>query len=244
MMPEMFADDIHIFLDGQDNQSLMKVMQITKEFSALSGLQLSASKTEVLGINEAQIMRTEATNMQLKIVDKIKFVGAYVTKKQGKQENLINFDKAFSQINSVYKAWQWRRLSPLGVTVIIKSLMTSTLTHLLVNFQLEQQPVADYVKLMKSFIWSGRPQVQNRRLEQLIGKGGINLILIPDFIASLRMRWYRLICKAEINKHNWLIILQSWLKEENLDIVDIPKLGYHDLSILATKMKNKGLIFV
>jgi hypothetical protein len=121
--------------------------------------------------------------------------------------------------------------------------MTSTLTHLLINFQPEKQPLADYVKLMKSFIWSGRPQVQNRSLEQPIGKGGINLISIPDFIASLRMRWYRQICKGEIDKHNWLTILQSWLTEENLMISDIPKLGFHDLNILSTKLKNKGLTF-
>jgi hypothetical protein len=159
MMPEMFADDIHIFLDGQDTQSLTKVMQVTEEFGQLSGLQLSASKTEILGINEAQNLMTQAISLDLKIVDKIKFVGAYVTKQQGKQENILNFEKAFSQINSIYKAWQWRHPSPVGATVIIKSLMTSTLTHLLVNFKPEKQPLADYVKLMKAFVWSGRPQV-------------------------------------------------------------------------------------
>jgi hypothetical protein len=149
MMPEMFAVDIHIFLDGQDTNSLKKVMQITKDFSSLSGLQLSASKTEILGINEAQVMMNEANRLQLKIVDKIKFVGAFVTKKQGKQENVANFEKAFSQINSGYKAWKWRHPSPLGATVIIKSLMTSTLTHLLVNFYPENQPLVDYTVRMK-----------------------------------------------------------------------------------------------
>jgi hypothetical protein len=54
MMLEMFADDIHIFLDGNDDQSLNRVMQITSQFRNLSGLQLSHSKTEVLGINESQ----------------------------------------------------------------------------------------------------------------------------------------------------------------------------------------------
>jgi hypothetical protein len=121
--------------------------------------------------------------------------------------------------------------------------MTSTLTHLLTNFQPEQQPLADYTKLMKAFIWSGRPQVQNRRLEQPIGRGGINLISIPDFIASVRIRWFRQICKGEIEKHNWLVVLQSWLKELKLMISDIPKLGYHDLGILAQKLKIKGLVF-
>jgi hypothetical protein len=69
------------------------------------------------------------------------------------------------------------------------------------------------------------------------------MISIPEFTASLRMRWYRSICKGELDKHNWLIILQSWLEEEDLQILDIPKLGYHDLSFLAQKIKNKGLIF-
>jgi hypothetical protein len=50
-------------------------------------------------------------------------------------------------------------------------------------------------------------------------------------------------CKEKIENHNWMIVLQNWLKEEKLSISDILKLGYHDVSILASKLKTKGLIF-
>ena len=83
----------------------------------------------------------------LKIVDSIKFVGAHVTARPGKEENLLNYKNAFNVIERVERMWTWRRPTPLGAALIARSLMTSTMTHLLVNFTLEKEQSQKYEQL-------------------------------------------------------------------------------------------------
>jgi hypothetical protein len=121
--------------------------------------------------------------------------------------------------------------------------MTSTLTHLLVNFNPEPDILKEYDKIIKRFIWRGRHQVQDRRMDQPVGRGGMNVTSLPDFMAALRIRWYRQLC-APINSHqNWKTTLTYWLKKENLTISDVLKLGFHDLELLSNKLFEKGLLF-
>jgi hypothetical protein len=79
IMPEVFADDIHMFLDGNDDLALRRVMRITQQFAELSGLHLSISKMEMMGVNESVGMVGQATRLGLSIITQIKFVGAFVT---------------------------------------------------------------------------------------------------------------------------------------------------------------------
>jgi hypothetical protein len=121
--------------------------------------------------------------------------------------------------------------------------MTSTLTYLLVNFNPEAEMIKEYEKIIRKFIWRGRSQVQKQRMEQPLGRGGMNVTSLPDFMAALRIRWYRQLCNPIDSHQNWKTALQFWLKKERLLLMDIPKLGSHDLGILADKLDEKGLTF-
>jgi hypothetical protein len=77
-------------------------MDIVEQFKDISGLSLSKSKTEFLGIKETYAMKTKAQNMGLAAVEQIKFVGAYVTKEQGPDENNLNYKQAMEKIEIVH----------------------------------------------------------------------------------------------------------------------------------------------
>jgi hypothetical protein len=212
-------------------------MDIVEQFKDISGLSLSKSKTEFLGIRE-----TKAQHMGLATVNQIKCVRAFVTKKQGPEENNINYEHAMGQIKLVHRSWEWRYPSPIGAAVISKSLMTSTLMHLLVNFNPEPEIIKEYEKTIRNFIWRGRSQVQKQRMEQPIGRGGMNVTSLPDFMTALRIRWYRQLCIPGLHQ-NWKTTLEHWLQMEGLTVADIPKMGFPDLGILADKLNDKGLQF-
>jgi hypothetical protein len=218
-------------------------MDIVDKFKNLTGLSLSKSKTEFLGINETQSMKRKAQSLGLKAVNQIKFVGAYVTKQQGPVENHLNYQNAMEQIRLVHRSWEWRYPSPIGAAVITKSLMTSTLTHLLVNFNMEPDIIKEYNKIILKFIWKKRHQVQDRRMDQPMGRGGMNIPAIQDFMSALRIRWYRQICKVDGLYQNWKTVLTFWLKKENIKLTDIPNLGFDDLKQLADKLLDSGLTF-
>jgi hypothetical protein len=243
IIPEMFTDDIHLFLKGNNVQTLTTVMSTVDHFNRLTGLSLSKSKTEYLGINETQAMTTKADNMGLKIVNQIKFVGAYVTKHQGSIENHLNYQNAMEKIMLVFRSWEWRFPSPIGAAVITRSLMVSTLTHLLVNFNMESDTIKEYNKLIRRFIWKGRHQVQDKRIDQPMGRGGMNITDINDFMTALRIRWYRQICNTNGLHQNWKTTLTYWLKEYNLKLTDISSMGFDDLKILGDKLMERGLSF-
>jgi hypothetical protein len=140
-------------------------------------------------------------------------------------------------------SWIWRYSSPMGAAIISKSLMTSTMTHLLINFQPTPAHEQEYNTMIRRFIWRGRTQVQNRRLDQPLGRGGLRVTSLNDFTAALRIRWFRQICTQKITDHNWMIILQYWLKDLDLDVQDIPMMGLNDIKIMGAWFMEKGLRF-
>jgi hypothetical protein len=209
----------------------------------LTGLQLSVSKTEVLGISETRDMQGCTARLDLAVVGQIKFVIAFVTKQQGQIEDNLNFKRAFEQMRLVYRSWIWRNPSALGAAIISKSLMVSTMTHILTNFQPTAEHIQEYNTMIRRFIWRGRSQVQNRRLDQPLGRGGLGVTSMVDFTAALRIRWFKQICTKDKADFNWMIVLQHWLNYLDITIKDIPMMGFNDIKIMSNWFKEKGLLF-
>jgi hypothetical protein len=173
---------------------------------------LSTSKTEFLGINESTAMVNEALRLGLLIMDQIKFVGAYVTKLPGDNEANLNFKHAFAQMQLVYRSWEWRHPIPPRAAIISKSIVVSVMMHLLSSFHPMREQLKEYINLIKRLLWKGR--FQNQRLDQLVGRGGLDIASLIEFTVALRIRWYRQICSEQVKNHNWMIILQHWIGEQ------------------------------
>ena len=90
--PEALADDIHLFIDGNSPDSLNGIIHIAGLFSQLTGLKLSAPKTEVLEMEPNGPISQRARKLGLLVVDRIKFVGAYITRKAGSNEQELNYE--------------------------------------------------------------------------------------------------------------------------------------------------------
>ena len=247
-LPEAYADDIHIFAKGDSPDAIRNIIDKAERFQELTGLALSKPKTEYLSIGASHESLLAAMRHNLKIVDSIKFVGAHVTAQPGKEENILNYKNAFEAIERVERMWSWRRPTPLGATLIARTLMTSTMTHLLMNFSLEKEQIKKYDQITRHFIWENtRPQVQLKRMIQPLERGGMNLTSIDDFTTSLRTRWYRILSRKAAGEpitENWIHALQLWLDEiGDFKVKDIPKMGYKALRKLGQILRRNGCDF-
>ena len=243
--PEAFADDIHMFIDGNDPDSLNGILEIAAEFKALTGLTLSPSKTEVLEMNKDGPLSRRARNLQLLVVDRIKFVGAYVTRSYDDEERNLNYANPINKINTVVRSWNWRRPTPAGAAIIVKSLLTSTMTHLLSNIEPTQEVINQYNKLVTSLIWNHRSQVQKKRIHQPIGAGGMNIPDINKFAISLKIRWYRKLLPegSTMTVPTWRRVLDKWLEPLGIKSEHIPRMGYNDLAMAGSTLCEHGHLF-
>ena len=246
--PIVSNDDIHIFVNGDSPNAISCIIDTADRFQELTGLSLSKPKTEYLSIGASHESLLSAMRHDLKIVNSIKFVGAHVTAMPGKDENILNYKNAFEAIERVERMWTWRRPTPLGASLIARTLMTSTMTHLLMNFSLEKEQIQKYDQLTRHFIWENtRPQVQMKRMVQPLERGGMNLTSIEDFTTSLRTRWYRILSRkaeGEPITENWIYALQVWLDEiGDIKAEDIPKIGHKALRKLGQILLQRGCHF-
>lgn len=246
-LPEAYADDIHILAKGDDPESISNIVRTAERFQELTGLALSKSKTEYLSILATNDTTLRAIRLGLKAVDSIKFVGAHTASRPGPEEDNKNFENAFEKIRRVERSWGWRRPSPLGAVTIIRSLMASTMTHLLANFTLSKERSIDFEQITRTFVWaSTHPQVRKARLSQPIERGGLNLVDINFFTTALRTRWYRTLTRkaqGEPVTESWIFSLNTWLEEYGIDALAIPDLGYKDINRLGSRLNRRKCLF-
>ena len=243
--PEAFADDVHLYLAGDYPNNISAITKIAVDFAKLSGLHLYTQKTEFLSIGASQEMCDKARECGLKIVDKIKFVGAWVTACQGTMETALQFEKPIKKIELVDRSWAWRKPSPYGATIIIRSLMASTTTHLLSNFDMGDQQLQYLSNNFRQLLWSStnRHHTRKYRIIQPISRGGMNIISIPDFTMALRIQWYRKLCQSNPTTQNWRTVLNQYLDKYGITDTDIPFLGWRDMKRLGAKLIEDKHIF-
>ena len=133
--PVGFADDIHVFLDPTNPGNLHTLMNCLQEFSNISNLKLNNKKTEVLPINTPDETINAANELELKIVDSIKFVGAHtINNDDHKREIDLNFASANEKSENLMAKTEQRHVSSIGASIIYNTRVLSKYTHLLYNF--------------------------------------------------------------------------------------------------------------
>ena len=104
-----------------------------------------------------------------------------------------NIYQKVGEVKKLIRVWQTRNLTPYGKITIIKSLLMSKFTHMLLSLP---SPNAELFKeldlLFANFIWSGKPaKLRKEFLEEEIKSGGLKLHNIPKFDSALKLGWLK-----------------------------------------------------
>ena len=112
-----------------------------------------------------------------------------------------------AEIKNLIRVWSTRKLTPYGKVTIVKSLLLSKITHILLSLPSPENALFKEIEnIFLTFVWCGKPAKFSRRiLEAEIGDGGMKLHNIVLFDKSLKLGWLRRYLKRNGKwKKNWI----------------------------------------
>ena len=189
----LYADDTTLFLKPEE-KNIRECMQILKEFEQISGLKVNKEKTKVAKIGAWGDSRTIlCEDLNLDWTQEFTSLGITYNINEFERISDLNIESKFGDIQKTIGLWNARNLTPYGKIVIIKSLLISKITHVLLSLPMPQTDIINRVdKIFRDFIWNKKPQkFRSEILETLPNLGGLKLTNLGIFDASLTLSWLK-----------------------------------------------------
>jgi hypothetical protein len=187
-----FADDTTLSLDGSE-ESFNEAIETLINFSKISGLKMNTQKTQVVWIGSRKNSNVQYRRDQNFVWNPgiFRVLGVnFSTNIQTICE--LNFNDKLLTIQRCIKTWKKRHLTPLGKITIIKSLLMSKLTHLLISLpDPSEQFIAQLEKEYYDFLWDGKAKIKKTVVCKSYREGGIQMLDIRMFITTLKLSWLR-----------------------------------------------------
>ena len=188
-----FADDTTFFLDGT-RESFCSCMCVLQQFASMSGLNINVDKTKAVWIGSRR-------NSKLRFMPEINLdwnpvtftVLGVVFSTDVLEIVTINFENKLNEMKKVLNAWSRRNLTPFGRITVIKSLVISKITHLLMNLpDPEESFLKELNKLLYNFLWNGKnDKIRRSGVCQAYEVGGLKMVDIKSFLSAFKISWLK-----------------------------------------------------
>ena len=188
-----YADDTTLLLD-EDYQTIVSVIRILKWFKTVSGLDINKEKTKIvkLGATRGGSIPWQG-KFGFKWADDFVILGIHYNMKKLHEITDLNIQRKMGEIQKLIRIWSTRNLTPYGKVVIIKTLLMSKVTHMLLS--LPSPSVLRIKELNETFskiLWCGKPPKWRKEiLEGEYQEGGLKLNNIFLFDKTLKLSWLR-----------------------------------------------------
>ena len=188
-----FADDMGIFLDGSEN-SLRNTLNLIDQFSKFSGLKPNYDKTKCIWIGSKKGSTTRlCKNIHLEWTDEPFSLLGIKFSTNLKDIAELNFTDRLNDIQNSILMWNKRNLTVLGKITVVKTILLSKLTHLLISLP---SPNKEYIKALETmlynYIWGSKTdRISRNQITKDYKEGGCRMVHIDIFIKSLKLSWIR-----------------------------------------------------
>ena len=148
----------------------------------------------------------------------------------------VSFLEKLDKLRSILNSWSVRRLTLLGKLTIIKSLAMSQIVYLLSSLTSHQKVVHEKNSILYDFLWDSKGNKIEGRTEIIndYDKGGLKMIDIQSFNASLKMKWVQSYLNTE-NKGTWNMFFDYCLERYSGKLLFLCNLKQKDASRLKIK---------
>ena len=208
-----YADDTTLLLQ-EDYESVVEVLRILKWFKSVSGLDINIEKTRVVKIGAS---RGSSIPWQGKFGFKwsttFEILGIYYDVNRMNEITDLNINRKLGEIKKLTRVWQSRNLTPYGKVTIIKSLLLSKITHMLLSLPSPNfLSIKELNNTFSNFLWCGKPPKWCKEiLEGEICHGGLKLPNIVLFDKTLKIGWLKRFLKSN---SKWIRIPQEFDLEQ------------------------------
>ena len=196
----LYADDTTLLLKPHES-NIGRCISILKEYEHISGLKVNKEKTKFVKIGAWRYNSDILCNdLKLDWTQEFTSLGITYDKRNFHKITDINIENKIIDIDKLIQIWNERNLTPYGKIIIIKSLLISKITHVLLSLPSPQSET--FLKLenmFKSFIWGSKnAKFRSEILETIPTLGGLKLTNLKGFNASLKLSWFkRLLYQSE-----------------------------------------------
>ena len=172
-----YADDTTLLLD-EDYQTMVSVIRILKWFKTVPGLDMNKEKTKVVKLGAT---RGSSIPWQGKFgfnwADDFEILGIQYNMKKIHEITDLNIQRKMGEIQKLTRIWSTRNLTPYGKVTIIKSLLTSKVTHMLLSLPSPSVLcIKELNETFSKFLWCGKPPKWRKGiLEGEYKEGGLKL---------------------------------------------------------------------
>ena len=188
-----YADDTTLMV-SEDLQSIINIIRVLNWFKSVSGLAINKEKTKVVKLGAS---RDSNIPWQGKFgfnwSTKFEILGIHFDMNKLNEITDLNIQRKIGEIQKLIRIWSSRNLTPYGKVTIIKSLLISKITHMLLSLP---SPSCYCFKnlnnLFSNFLWCGKPPKWRKEiLEGEIYHGGLKLPNLSLFDKSLKLGWLK-----------------------------------------------------
>lgn len=189
-----YADDTSLILDGSP-MSLFAALDTLEFFSHISGLKINSSKTKIVWIGSKKFSNEVFHHSRWKLdwgSTSFNLLGIEFSVDLDKMTSL-NYNKQLPKVFSLIQQWKRRILTPIGRITVVKSLIIPKLNHLFISLPNPMQDVIlSLSKSLFELIWNSKCNKVKREIVTLdYLKGGLKMINISNFMASLKCSWIK-----------------------------------------------------
>ena len=127
----------------------------------------------------------------------VKILGVYFNNSVSAGDILENWEPKINNIKVLINTWSKRNLSLSGRVIIIKSLLLSQITHLLMSLRAPSDVILQVNNLLYKFLWNkstykkGSERVKRGTVIQAYDCGGLNMVDVEHVQRALVASWYK-----------------------------------------------------
>ena len=199
------ADDTTVFVN--DNTSVTNVINIIKEFSKPSGIDMNFEKTEGMWLGKTI---PKDINKEIKWTENpIKCLGIYFCKNKKIAEEL-NWKPKIEKIDKLFNRWKARKLTYFGKVAIIKTLGISQILYNASSLCVPNYVIKEVNTKIFRFLWgSNCERVKRETITGYMEYGGLKMPNLEYQIHALRIKWISRLCDQNDNIQ-WKRVVKHW----------------------------------
>ena len=143
-----------------------------------------------------------------------------------------NINEKIKEIQKLMFIWNGRNLTPYGKIIIIKSLLISKITHVLLSLPSPSQLTLNKIeKMFQNFILGQtNPKFRKEMMENALNLGGLTMTNISTFDSALKLSWLK----------KFITQIEGWVEFPlAFNIQNIFEYGDRNTNNLQAEIKNK-----
>ena len=182
-----YVDDTTLFTKANET-SIRTSLSILREFENISGLRINKEKTKVIKIGGWRGSRAKFCD-ELNLDWTNEFISLGIEYNVDDFNNIadLNINNKIKEIRKLTYIWNARNLTPYDKITIIKSLLISKITHILLSLpSLNQKTFEELENIFKKVVWNQKnPKFRKEIMENLKDLGGLKMTLKVSWLKRI-----------------------------------------------------------